>query len=49
MSDWKIVIIGVEDNQLREKLLGTNNLTLDMAIKIDQAPETTKRHAMTLS
>ena len=44
-----MIIIGVEDNQLREKLLRTDDLTLDMAIKIGQALETTKRHAMTLS
>ena len=44
-----MIIIGVEDNQLRQKRLRTDDLTLDMAIKIGQAPETTKRHAMTLS
>ena len=44
-----MIIIGVEDNQLRQKLLRTDDLTLDMAIKIGQAPETTKRHAKTLS
>ena len=42
-----MIIIRVEDNQLREKLLRTNDLTLDMAIKIGQA--STKRHAITLS
>jgi len=44
-----MIIIGVEDNQLRQKLLRTDDLTLDMAIKIGQASETTKRHGMTLS
>ena len=42
-----MIIIGVEDNQLRQKLLRTDDLTLDMAIKIGQASETTKRHGMT--
>lgn len=39
----------IKDNQLREKLLRTNDRTLDMAIKIGQVSETTKKHAMNLS
>ena len=44
-----MIIIGVEDNQLRKKPLRTDDLTLDMAIKIGQASETIKRYAMILS
>ena len=44
-----MIVIGVADNQLRERLLRTDDLTLEMAIKIGQASETTKKHAMTLS
>lgn len=51
----RALVSGLEDchnrsrRQPRGKLLRTDNLTLDMAIKIGQASQTTKRHAMNLS
>ena len=39
--------IGVLDNSLRERLLRTENLTLETAVKIGQASEATKQQAMT--
>ncbi|XP_046851902.1 uncharacterized protein LOC124445243 [Xenia sp. Carnegie-2017] len=44
-----MIVIGVSDNPLRERLLRTETLTLENAIKIGQASEATKQQAMTLS
>ena len=40
---------GHDHNWSRRRPTKAETFTLDMAIKIGQAPETTKRHAMTLS
>lgn len=44
-----MIVIGVADNQLRERLLRTDDLTLDVAIKLGQAAEATKQQAVTLA
>ncbi|XP_046856095.1 uncharacterized protein K02A2.6-like [Xenia sp. Carnegie-2017] len=44
-----MIVIGVSDNPLRERLLRTETLTLENAINIGQASEATKQQAMTLS
>ena len=44
-----MIVIGVVDNQLRERLLRTDDLTLDAAIKLGQAAEATKQQAVTLA
>ena len=43
-----VIIIGVSDNRLRERLLREPSLSLDNAIKYGQATEETKHHAKIL-
>ena len=44
-----MIIIGFSSNQLRERLLRIEDLTLTQAIKLGQAAEATKHHARELS
>ena len=43
-----VIIVGVSDNRLRERLLREPSLSLDNAIKYGQATEETKHHAKVL-
>ena len=43
-----IIIIGITDNHLRQRILGEPDLTLDSALKLGQAYKETKKHVLEL-
>ena len=43
-----MIVIGITDNHLRQRLLREPDLTLDSALKFGHAYEETKKHALEL-